>query len=157
MTKRIAIYPGTFNPVTNGHLDIVHRATHLFDQIIVAVADSSRKNPFLSLEQRIDLAEKTFAHFDIVSVTRLDGLLVNFAKKHKANFILRGLRAVSDFDYEFQLAGMNRKMAPGIETVFLPASESQSFISATMVREISELGGDVSLFVPQVVSDFLKK
>lgn len=156
MSQRIAVYPGTFNPITNGHVDIITRALGLFDGVIVAVAGSDRKPSYLSLDERVTLTTQTLAHHKTVRVEKLDGLLVDFAKAQGVEFILRGLRAVSDFDYEFQLAGMNRKMAPKIETIFLPAAESHSFISATMVREIASLGGDVSPFVPSPVAEYLQ-
>lgn len=151
------VYPGTFNPITNGHVDIIQRAAAIFDQVIVAVATSKRKAPLFSLEQRVEMIEQSFAELDLqnVQVNVMENLLVDFAKQHNATCILRGLRAVSDFDYEFQLAGMNRSMAPEIETVFLPANERHAFVSATIVREIISLGGDVSMFVPKPVLKYL--
>lgn len=155
MSQRV-VYPGTFDPITNGHLDLIARAAKIFDEVCVVVATSRRKAPFLPLEERLSLVEKVVAEWPNVRVAPLDALLVDFAKEQGASVILRGLRAVSDFDYEFQLAGMNRQMAPELETIFLPASEGCSFISGTMVREIAELGGDVSDFVPPEVAERLR-
>jgi len=157
MTKKIAIYPGTFDPITNGHLDIISRAANLFDEVVVGIATSKRKQPYLDLDLRLKLTKEVLKEFSNVKVAPINALLVDFAKAHHATIILRGLRAVSDFDYEFQLAGMNRQLAPEIETIFLPASVEFSAISSTMIREILDLGGDVSLFVPRLVADCLKK
>jgi pantetheine-phosphate adenylyltransferase len=142
--------------MTNGHVDVILRAATLFDRIIVAVAESSRKTPFIDTENRIKLVCEVFASQKNIEVKVLNGLLVDFAIKENAKFILRGLRAVSDFDYEFQLAGMNRQMQPTIETVFLPSTEANTYISATIVREIITLGGDVCAFVPKSVNEYLK-
>lgn len=150
MTK-IVLYPGTFDPITNGHLDLIERATRLFDKVIVAVANSSGKNPLFDIEQRISLVEKAVADLDNVSVCGFKGLLVDLAKEKNATVLLRGLRAVSDFEYEFQLANMNRQLAPDVESLFLTPSQKYSFISSTLVREVASLGGDVSRFVPPVV------
>ena len=149
------VYPGTFDPLTNGHVDIVERASFLFEKIIVACAPTSRKAPHLSLAERIDLIKKVFANMVNIKIISLEGLLVDFAKQHNAKIILRGLRAVSDFDYEFQLAHITHCLSPEIETVFLPAREGYSYISGTLVREIVELGGDISPFVPQLVAQWL--
>lgn len=151
-----AIYPGTFNPITNGHVDIIQRAHKLFDRVIICVAMSARKDPFLTMEERLDLVREVAAEYRNVSVLPLQGLLVDFARAEQATCILRGLRAVADFEYEFQLAGMNRQMYPALETLFLTAAESTTHISATIVREIYTLGGDISLFVPGVVARYLK-
>lgn len=147
-----AIYPGTFDPITNGHLDIISRASKLFPELIVAVAGNSGKRPFFSLTERIEFVQDAVKSFSGVSVLGFDSLLVNFVQEQGASIILRGLRAVSDFEYEFQLAGMNRKLSKNIETVFLTPSESFMFISSTLVREIAVLGGDVSGFVPDIVA-----
>ncbi|HLD17428.1 MAG TPA: pantetheine-phosphate adenylyltransferase [Coxiellaceae bacterium] len=155
MTQK-AIYPGTFDPITNGHLDIVERAARLFGTVVIAVAHSQRKHPFLPLEKRLSIINVATKHLSNVQIEVLEGLLVTFAQQKGARFILRGLRAVSDFDYEFQLAGMNRQMAPDIETIFLPATEGKAYISGTMVREIAELGGDISPFVPPAVLEAMK-
>lgn len=146
-----AIYPGTFDPITNGHIDIITRGANLFSELVVAVASNSAKRPFFSLEKRIYLAQQATAHLSNVSVIGFDTLLVNFVHEQEGRVILRGLRAVSDFEYEFQLAGMNRKLSKQVETMFLTPSEDAMFISSTMVREIALLGGDVSRFVPEVV------
>ncbi len=142
-----AVYPGTFDPLTKGHEDLVARAAKLFGQVIVAVAHSQAKQPFFSLEERISLATEILAPFENVKVMGFSGLLSDFLNVQDANVILRGLRAVSDFEYEFQMAGMNRKLNPGVETMFLTPSDKYLFISATIVREIALLGGDVSDFV----------
>lgn len=161
MTSRqplISIYPGTFDPITKGHTDLVQRATQLFDRVIVAVAISPTKKPVFSLEQRLAMARTVLAGNDRVEVLPLEGLLVEFARIHQAKAIIRGLRAVSDFDYEFQLAGMNRKLAPEIETLFLTPAEKYAYISSSLVREIAALGGDVSAFVDaQVMAELVAK
>ena len=144
---RHAVYPGTFDPITNGHEDLIQRAARLFDEVIVAVAHSESKRPFFSLEERVGLARDVLAGYPNVKVMGFTGLLTEFVKEHDAKVILRGLRAVSDFEYEFQLAGMNRKLAPGVETMFLTPSDKYLFLSATIVREIAVLGGDISAFV----------
>jgi len=146
-----AIYPGTFDPITHGHTDLVERATRLFDHVIVAVAANPLKKPAFSVEERIDMARSALADIDRIEVCGFGTLLVDFAREKRASVILRGLRAVSDFEYEFQLAGMNRKLAPGIETVFLMPAEQYAYISSSLVREIAALGGDVSSFVHQRV------
>lgn len=155
--RLVAVYPGTFYPLTKGHVDIVERAMLLFEKIIVACAPTSRKTPHLSLAERMDLIKAVFADAINIEVAPFEGLLVDFAKQHNAKIILRGLRAVSDFDYEFQLAHMNHHLSPEIQTVFLPAKESYSYISGTLVREIVELGGDISHFVPTLVAQRLAK
>ncbi|MGH8693382.1 MAG: pantetheine-phosphate adenylyltransferase [Burkholderiales bacterium] len=151
-----AIYPGTFDPITRGHEDLVRRAATLFDEMIVAVADSRGKSPFFTVEERVAMARETLAPFDNVRVEGFSGLLMDFLHKHDAKIILRGLRAVSDFEYEFQMAGMNRNLFPDVETLFLTPAEQYMFISATMVREIASLGGDVSPFVNPIVIPRLK-
>ncbi|WP_455210786.1 pantetheine-phosphate adenylyltransferase [Kaarinaea lacus] len=142
-----AIYPGTFDPITKGHTDLVKRATKLFGKVIVAVAANPSKKPVFTLVERINMAKQVLDGVNGVEVLSLDGLLVQFARQHDAIAIIRGLRAVSDFDYEFQLAGMNRKLAPEVETLFLTPDEKYTYISSSLVREIAALGGDVSEFV----------
>jgi len=151
------IYPGTFDPLTNGHVDVVKRASRIFNEVVVAVAESAGKKTYFSLDDRVAMCREVLNGLKNVSVERFDGLLVDFAKSKNANVILRGLRAVSDFDFEFQLAGMNRCMSSDIETVFIPASETTSSISSTIVREIAAMGGDVSVFVPPAVVKKLVK
>lgn len=150
-THTRVVYPGTFDPLTNGHLDLVERASRLFDEVVVAIASSEKKKPLFSLEQRINLAIEAVSHLPNVEVKGFSKLLVFFCQEEKANVLLRGLRAVSDFEYEFQLANMNRALDHTIETAFLTPSEHLSFISSSLVREISTLGGDVSPFVPAPV------
>ena len=149
--KRRAIYPGTFDPVTNGHLDIIQRAVDIFPEVIVAVATNPSKTPCFDLQTRIHLLENELAHLPSVQVMGFSCLLIDFVHQQKAGLILRGLRAVSDFEYEFQLAGMNRKLAPEVETLFLPPSEDLMFISSTLVKEIAALHGNVAQFVPEGV------
>jgi pantetheine-phosphate adenylyltransferase len=146
MTIR-AVYPGTFDPITNGHEDLIQRASRLFDEVMVGVAHSQAKRPFFSLEERTVIAREVLKPYKNVTVEAFSGLLSEFVKEHSATVILRGLRAVSDFEYEFQLAGMNRRLAPGVETLFLTPSDKYLFLSATIVREIAVLGGDISAFV----------
>lgn len=153
----IVMYPGTFDPITNGHVDLVKRAANLFEEVIVAIAESSRKQPLFSPKERVDLARQCFLGIKHVEVCSFDCLLINYVKQRKANVILRGLRAVSDFEYEFQLTSMNRRMDPSIETLFLMPAEQYAYISSSMVKEIVELGGDISGFVPKVVEKALKK
>ena len=155
--KNKAVYPGTFDPITFGHIDIIKRAADLFDVLIVAVAASHHKSTYFALSERLAMVQEVTAPWPNVKVLSFDNLLVSFAREQGVSCILRGLRAVSDFDYEFQLAGTNRQMAPDIETLFLPASDHYAFVSATMVREIARLGGDVSCFVPPEVLRHLKK
>ena len=146
--KKKAIYPGTFDPVTNGHIDIISRAAQIFPELIVAVASNKAKRPYLSLETRIRLLEEAVNHLPGVRVVGFDNLLIDFVLQQNAEIILRGLRAVSDFEYEFQLAGMNRQLSKKVETIFLTPSEHLMFISSSLVREIAALNGDVSQFVP---------
>ena len=146
MTIR-AVYPGTFDPITNGHEDLIQRASRLFDEVMVGVAHSQAKRPFFSLDERIALAREVLKPYKNVTVEGFSGLLSEFVKEQSAGVILRGLRAVSDFEYEFQLAGMNRRLAPGVETLFLTPSDKYLFLSATIVREIAILGGDIAAFV----------
>ncbi len=155
--KRTAAYPGTFDPITNGHTDLVRRAGSIFDKVIVAVAANAGKTPLLPLDLRVDLARRVLADVPNVEVTGYSELTVEFARRRGASVIIRGLRAVSDFEFEFQLANMNRHLARDIETVFLTPHEPFSFISSSLVREIATLGGDVSQFVHPVVEEALKK
>jgi pantetheine-phosphate adenylyltransferase len=150
-----AIYPGTFDPITNGHLDLIARASKLYRKVVVAVAVNRGKTPLFSLDERVALAKAVTSEFPNVLVIGFDNLLVECAKQQGAHVILRGLRAVSDFEYEFQLAGMNRRLAPELETVFLTPAEQYEFISSSMIREIAQLNGDVSCFVPDLVHQSL--
>jgi len=152
-----AIYPGTFDPITNGHADLLQRALKRFDRVIIAVAGSTGKSTCFSLEERVSLAQTALAQLDHVEVVGFSGLLVKFAQDQGAEVILRGLRAVSDFEYEFQLASMNRKLAPDVETMFLTPDEGYTFISSSLVREIASLGGDVGPFVHSAVQAALKE
>lgn len=155
MTK--VIYPGTFDPITNGHLDLVERAAKLFDTIVIAVAESPKKQPVFNLADRVRMAEEVIAHLPNVEVTGFSCLLAKFLEEQNAQVILRGLRAVSDFEYEFQMANMNRVLAPNVESMFLTPSEQYSYVSSTLVREVSSLGGDVTRFVAPVVNQALKE
>ncbi|MCR9191955.1 MAG: pantetheine-phosphate adenylyltransferase [Gammaproteobacteria bacterium] len=146
------IYPGTFDPITNGHLDVITRAAHIFPQIIVAVAANLSKAPCFSCDERVRMTQESVQHLPKVTVKPFEQLLIDFAEEQGATIILRGLRAVADFEYELQLAGMNRKLNKTIETIFLPPSEHSMFISSTLVREIVALGGDVTAFVPEAVA-----
>jgi pantetheine-phosphate adenylyltransferase len=152
---RIAVYPGTFDPITNGHIDLVMRAAPLFDRLVVAIADSHSKGPCFTLDERLDMARKALAGIENVEVRGFSTLLATFVNEIEAGVILRGLRAVSDFEYEFQLASMNRHLIPLAETMFLTPAEQYSFISSSLVREIARLGGDVSDFVHPVVQQAL--
>jgi pantetheine-phosphate adenylyltransferase len=152
-----AVYPGTFDPLTRGHEDLVRRAATLFDTIVLAVADSKAKRPYFSVEERITMAREALSDVKNVEVVGFSGLLTDFVREQRARVVLRGLRAVSDFEYEFQLAGMNRNLYPEMETIFLTPSEQHMFISATLVREIAILGGDVSEFVHPSVAKRLKQ
>ena len=156
MTIR-AIYPGTFDPVTNGHTDLIYRASHLFNEVIVGVAASPSKQPRFNLDERVDMLKQVSQELDNVKVVGFSGLLVDFAKQHKAEVLIRGLRAVSDFEYEFQLANMNRRLSPNLESVFLTPAEENSFISSTLVKEVALHHGDVSQFVHPVVQAALEK
>jgi len=147
----IAIYPGTFDPITNGHYDLVRRASKLFDHVIVAIAKGTTKQPVFSLDERVELTTSVLTDIKNVEVCEFSTLLIDFAKQKKANIILRGLRAVSDFEYEFQLASMNRHLSAEIETLFLTPAEEYSYISSSLVREVASLGGDISPFVPKKV------
>jgi len=142
-----AIYPGTFDPLTRGHEDLVRRAANLFDRVVVGVAHSKAKNPFFTVDERVEIAREVLSHYPNVSVASFGGLLKDFVREQDGRVIVRGLRAVSDFEYEFQLAGMNRHLLPEVETLFMTPSDQYQFISGTIVREIATLGGDVSKFV----------
>jgi pantetheine-phosphate adenylyltransferase len=152
---RRAIYPGSFDPVTNGHLDVVERARKLFDEVIVAVAYNDEKQPLFSLRERLDLLQRTVGKIDNVRIAQFKGLLVEFAKAEKAEAVIRGLRAVSDFEFEFQMALMNRKLDAVVETIFLMPKEEYTYLSSRIVKEIARLGGDVSSFVPVCVAKAL--
>lgn len=156
--NRIAVYPGTFDPITLGHEDIVHRAANLFDEVIVAVAGSTNKRTLFNLEERVSLAQSVFKNADNVKVVGFSGLLMKFVNDQGAQIVIRGLRAASDFEYEFQLAGMNRKIYPKLETLFLTPAEQYMFVSSTLVREVAMLDGDVTQFVsPTVKAAILSK
>ena len=157
MTKKIAIYPGSFDPITNGHIDLIKRASKLFDEVIIGIAQSSKKSAFLSIDQRLDMASTTLIDISNIKVMSFNTLLVDFAKAQNAQVILRGLRAVSDFEYEFQLSGMNKHLNPTIETLFMTPAEQYANISSSLVREILSLGGDISHFVPKSVEALLKQ
>lgn len=144
---RIAVYPGTFDPLTRGHEDLVRRGAKIFDKLVVGVADSPNKKPFFTMDERVQIAREVLSHYPNVEVKGFRGLLKDFVRDNGANVIIRGLRAVSDFEYEFQMAGMNRYLLPDVETMFLTPSDQYQFISGTIVREIASLGGDVSKFV----------
>ena len=152
-----AVYPGTFDPITRGHEDLVLRAASLFDHVVLAIADSPSKRPFFSLEERVQMAKDALAGHPNIEIMGFSGLLMDFLRSQGARIILRGLRAVSDFEYEFQMAGMNRKLYPDVETIFLTPGEQYMFISATMVREIAALGGDVSHFVNPLILSRLRR
>ncbi|MEX1031833.1 MAG: pantetheine-phosphate adenylyltransferase [Cellvibrionaceae bacterium] len=154
---RKVVYPGTFDPITNGHVDLVERACRLFDQVVVAIAASQKKNPLFSLEERVDMTREVLSHIDNLEVCGFDVLLADFVGQKQAHGVLRGLRAVSDFEYEFQLANMNRALRPDMESLFLTPSEHLSYISSSLVREIASLGGDVSNFVPPLVEKALRQ
>jgi len=153
--KTIAIYPGSFDPITNGHVDLIHRACKLFDKVIIAITQNTNKDSFLSIGQRVKAVETAIEPLTNTRVLSFDSLLVDFAREHNAQIIIRGLRAVSDFDYEFQLSGMNKRLNPEIETLFMTPSEEFANISSSLVREILFLGGDISQFVPESVKTIL--
>ena len=155
--KHIAVYPGTFDPVTNGHVDLVERSLRIFDELVVAVAANPKKQPLFSLDERIDLFRKAISRYRRVKIEGFDGLLVDYVREKKAVGIIRGLRAVSDFEYEMQMALMNRRLDSDIETVFLMPNEEYSFITSTIVKEAASYGGDVSSLVPKVVVEKLRK
>ena len=152
-----AMYPGTFDPITLGHEDLVRRASMLFDRVVVAIAANPSKEPMFTLEERVELARASLSDLDNVEVSGYDGLTVDFARQHGLRVILRGLRAVSDFEYEFQLANMNRHLAEDVETAFLTPKETYNFISSSLVREICSMGGDISEFVSPIVNEALNR
>ena len=154
---RKVVYPGTFDPITNGHIDLVERACKLFDEVVVAIAASEKKGPLFTLEERVDITKQVLSHLDNVEVCGFNVLLADFVAQKKAHGVLRGLRAVSDFEYEFQLANMNRALRPEMESLFLTPSEHLSYISSSLVREIAALGGDVSNFVHPLVQQGLNQ
>ncbi len=156
MTNRRVVFPGTFDPITNGHRDLVERTAKMFEFVVVAVAENKRKSPFFSLDERVEMAQKVLAHLGNVEVLGFSNLLMDFVREKKTHAIVRGLRVVSDFEYEFQLANMNRHLDASIETIFLTPSEKYSYISSSLVREVAALNGNVSSFVPDVVADALK-
>lgn len=155
--QNIIVYPGTFDPITFGHIDLIERAARTLGRVIIAVAANTGKNPLFSLEERVSLAREIFAGNPNIQIVGFKTLLINFMREQNANIILRGLRVVSDFDYEFQLAGMNRHLAPDIESVFLMPAENFTYISSSFVREIASLGGEVKQFVPEIVVQALHK
>jgi len=156
MRTNCVIYPGTFDPITNGHVDLTERAARLFDRVVVAIAHSQKKTPLFSLEERVALCEVSLGHLDNVEVVGFSNLLTDFARSQNARCVLRGLRAVADFEYEFQLANMNRAIYPEFESIFLTPSEHLAYISSSLVREIAALDGDISPFVPPQVAAALK-
>ena len=156
MTLR-AVYPGTFDPITRGHEDLIRRAARIFDEVVVGVADSPKKQPYFTLDERVAMAQEVLVDIKGARVVGFSGLLLHFLQAQQSHIILRGLRAVSDFEYEFQLAGMNRNLNPEVETMFMTPSDQYMFISASMVREIASLGGDVSRFVHPLVEEKLRR
>jgi pantetheine-phosphate adenylyltransferase len=157
MPTNTVVYPGTFDPITNGHVDLTERAARLFDRVVVAIAYSEKKTPLFTLEQRIELCEASLSHLDNVEVVGFSNLLTEFSQSQGASCVLRGLRAVADFEYEFQLANMNRAMYPEFESIFLTPSEHLSYISSSLVREIAALQGDITPFVPDPVARALQE
>ena len=149
--KKIAIYPGTFDPITNGHLDIIQRAVNLFDSVIVAVTTNPSKIPLFAVEERIDMIRKCMGDLERVSVEPFDGLLMDYARRKQANVVVRGLRAITDFEYEFQMALVNRKLAGDIVTLFLMPNEKYTYLNSTIVKELAKFSGDVGSFVPEIV------
>lgn len=152
---KIAVYPGSFDPLTNGHLDIIERSVHIFDKVILAIAADNYKDSLFTIEERIDMIDAALKNYDTVEVEAFDGLLVRYAREKEAVAVIRGLRAVSDFEYEFQMSLMNRKLEPEVETVFLMTSAENAFISSTMIRQVASLHGEIHGLVPQVVEEAL--
>lgn len=155
MNDVVAIYPGSFDPVTNGHLDLIQRGTHIFDQLIVAVLRNAEKSPLFTLDERVSMLREFTAEFENVRIDTFDGLLVDYARQVKAKALLRGIRAISDYEYELQMALMNRKLYPEVETVFMMPAASYSFVSSRLVKEIAQLGGSVTGLVPKAVEERL--
>ncbi len=156
-TERVAIYPGSFDPITNGHVDIIMRGAEIFDRIIVAILHNQEKAPFFSVDERVQMGREVFADEPKVAVESFDGLLVEFARRERAQVIVRGLRAISDFEYEFQMALMNRRLAPEIETVFMMPAESYTYISSRLIREVFALGGPIAGLVPEIVEARMRR
>ncbi len=154
---KLAIYPGTFDPITNGHLDIIQRAVNLFDRVIVGVTTNPAKTPLFSADERVEMIQKSVSNMASVAVEHFDGLLMNYAKKKEADVIVRGLRAITDFEFEFQMALVNRRLAEHIVTVFLMPNEKYTYLNSTIVKEVAKFGGDVSSFVPKDVDERLRK
>ncbi|MEO6848682.1 MAG: pantetheine-phosphate adenylyltransferase [Chthoniobacterales bacterium] len=152
-----AIYPGSFDPLTNGHLDVIRRAANLFEEVIVGVAGNDAKAPMFSIDERMTMASEATTDIPNISVRKIEGLLVSFARQEKAMVIIRGLRAVSDFEFEFQMALMNQSLEPGLETIFLTPKEDYTYLSSRIVKEVAQLGGDIAKFVPSCVAERLRK
>ena len=157
MRTQTVVYPGTFDPITNGHIDLVERAARLFDQVVVAIAESQKKQPLFDLEERVALSQQSLHHLDNVKVAGFSGLLTDFVSEQGSNCVLRGLRAVADFEYEFQLANMNRAIKPDFESVFLTPAEDLAYISSSLVREIASMGGNITPFVAEPVAVALQR
>ena len=148
---RIAVYPGSFDPLTNGHLDLIERGSKIFDELVVAILRNSEKSPLFTLDERVEMLKSTTKHYNNVSIETFDGLLVDYVAKQKARVVLRGIRAISDYEYELQMALMNRKLAPQIETVFMMPADTYSYLSSRLVKEVFQLGGSVRALVPEIV------